>query len=461
MPRTKQKITKKEELELKEEELESEEEEEELESEEEEEELESEEEELESEEEELESEEEELESEEEELESYSARKLQHSIALNTSKYSTNDILSVCETTKSSLDVSNRESCLSSFEEVQNLIPPEELQLYVEKLLEKKLDLIDVDPKAIYGGIQSYFGKDDIPTYYSFIPIYQNAITKIALTYEPGLLEIESGSDKSIKQYCKLQVVGSNPYNRNTCLNAIFSNKTTLGRDIEATLCTLMKRYGKKNVFEIRNEVTQKLITRYSNEFVNQYKAYLDPMITKAIKTCKKSKEDKKHEELVEEELVEEELDELPAMQKQKREKVVQFKEDKPKGKKKTKEKKPRKRKTLEINAKEKELFANINKSISDNIVSITPNGVEFIFPESLSEIVESTSSMLFIRTPNETDKFYNLRKHIVKELNKMDNVDFEATTIILMSYLFANKILYGVKYLTHVETALNYVKNRL
>lgn len=380
--------------------------------------------------------------------------LQHDIAMDPNKYTTNEILDVCEETNASMDESSRTDCVKSFEEVHNLVPPDELQLYTEKVLEKEMDLSIVQPKTIYNTIQGYFGSDIVPTYNEYISTYQDAITKVAKDFEPELLDIASGSDAQIRQYCSLQGLKVEPYNRQDCLNAIFSEKSYLGRDIHKALTTILKRFDGKGSFTLRKEMLNKLKLRYSDKFVSTYNTILDKSISSYIRENSSSDtpEDKQQ------------LQDLSGIQKEKKEKRVRFKEEKSKTQTSTKKGKSptkRKKKRLELTAKEKILFEDINKSISDNIVSFTPFGIDFIFYESLDELPTPTYEMLLKQTKAETNTFYKLRKHILNELGYIRDIQLRATNKILLSYLFANKILYGVKYPHNVETTLNYIRKRL
>jgi hypothetical protein len=249
------------------------------------------------------------------------------------------------------------------------------------------------------------------------------------------------------------------------LERIFSEASTLGREMQRVLKTTLKRFGKRGVFETRKEMLQQLRSRYSPRFVKEYQGYVDAMISKTIKTIEKDVE----------EAPEEELPSLPALPKKKKVKAVRFKGDKP-----TKPKTKRKKKTLELSAKERQYFQSIDRMLSENIVTVADGGIDLMYPELAEEEIIPTSKMLtrpptvtleesiaaipsisLLRSPIETNTFFHVRMQVLKMLEDIPDVILKITTQILLSYLFTNKIMYGVQYPHHVEVALNYIKNRL
>lgn len=123
--------------------------------------------------------------------------------------------------------------------------------------------------------------------------------------------------------------------------------------------------------------------------------------------------------------------------------------------------KPRKKKQLELDAKTQKLFDDIEESILRDIVSFTPQGVEFIFSETLDEISLSDAKSLLRKQKDEEDKMWLIRKHITSQIIASKTLDLIPNTSILLGYIITNKICCGVKYDIYVEAAVRYVAKRI
>lgn len=154
------------------------------------------------------------------------------------------------------------------------------------------------------------------------------------------------------------------------------------------------------------------------------------------------------------------------------------------------QKKPRKsrkktKKLLEIDAKSSRLFRDIHQGTLRDILSYRIDGnVEFIKPAFIEDISIATPETLLAQNKDqerildipepqrhlelvptiqdeEDKKSFALRKYITLQIQKSPSLDLSSDTIILLGYILANKVQYGVRYDPQVEAAVDYVLTRV
>jgi hypothetical protein len=320
------------------------------------------------------------------------------------------------------------------------------------------------------------------------------------------------STSRLLSYCKEKDIDFSE-DREECIKAIYANYTVPDAELRQVIREEIKKYGKGEGVEPESVYSRvrhyfglhlfndydRLLKLLKEEATKLEKEIIEPR--KKILTTKPSmyenlaermepeeesekepekeseeepeeKPEKKPEKEPEEEI---EVPELPGYIAKREEKEVKLQEKKPR--------KPRKVKPLELRAYNANLFERIRAGLDRDIVSFTPKNIEFVYAESLKDIVSANTEALLElpipgkeeiplpegegwkiigNHPDEDPKLYELRANITLRLKeRLSDQGFTPQTLVTLGHLLANKVQYGVRYNSYVESAINYVLQRI
>jgi len=345
------------------------------------------------------------------------------IRLDAENMSTDEVLEVCRADNLALDVNNRDSCIKAADEIKPYIDPKEIATQIVLELEKIKNLDLADPKIVYDVVASYFGRDIAPLYETYLPIYQKELEDLKSSrgeegVELAFLHTYDGDE--IIGACKNLGLNFESGNVESCKVALMSDDSPLGRELRENIRRVMNENGEKDVLQEIGKI-------YGEEFLKENKSFLVDVIDE-------EKENQK-----------EAVPSLPALSfpKPLKQKKVVVARRKPK--------KQRPKDPLKLNKAIQDLF----DRIVGNLLSMPPEAGE---PKGLVFYTEVND--LLKRQETENDRDFSIRKMITQKIDRAD-LGLSPDKVVLLGYLFANKMLYGVGYDDFVEIQLQEIKDRI
>jgi len=344
------------------------------------------------------------------------------IRLDSENMPTEEVLEVCRADNLALNVNNRDSCIKAADETKPYIDPEEIAERIVLELEKMKNLDSADPKIVYDVVASYFGQDIAPLYETYLPIYQKELEELKSSrgeegVELAFLHTYDGDE--IISFCKNFGLSFENGNVESCKVALMSNDSPLGRELRENIRRVMGP-GKDVLGEIGKI--------YGKEFSEENHSFLVDVID-------------------EETGIEEEKDvpTLPALSfpKPTKPKKVVVAQRKPK--------RQRPKDPLKLNKATQDLF----DRIVGNLLAMPPEEGErkgLVFYTEVKDLLKQQET--------ENDRDFSIRKLITQKIDRAD-LGFSPDKVVLLGYLFAKKMLYGVGYDDFVEIQLQEIKDRI